>query len=589
MQNNSTTTSSQQQTNSSNEPSTVWEKLEYLLSQCRDSRKLVLVIVAIGLLLDNMLLTSVVPIIPAFLYELNHEKDLAKLNESLATTTTTSTLTTPINGKLSQIDQTFLQQSQLLNRLFFAPNSPLAKKLNPECEKELEDYLINNVETTTMTDDDSATTRMNRITTLSAIDAHELRHKELVNENTEVGVMFASKPIVQAITNPFVGPLTNKIGYSIPLFMGLILLFFSTMIFAVGSSYATLFMARSLQGIGSAFTSVAGMGLLADKYPDDRERGNSMAIALGGLALGVLIGPPFGGIMYEFIGKSAPFIILAMFALLDGCLQLLVLQPKVVREEQEGASLLTLIRDPYILVAAGAITFANIGIAILEPSLPLWMMDTMESSNWEQGAAFLPASISYLIGTNIFGPLGHRMGRWLASMCGLIIIGLALLYIPMATDLSELIVPNALIGFAIGMVDSSMMPMLGYLVDIRHTSIYGSVYAIGDVAFCIGFTIGPVLSGTLVSWFGFTGLCTTSAFISFAFAPCMLMLRNPPCTNQFTTKSQQTQLLNNQEGAVKYVSYTDDLDSPDIESSSVIGGGSNVTGYSRNKSFDMVP
>lgn len=61
-----------------------------------------------------------------------------------------------------------------------------------------------------MTDDDSATTRMNRITTLSAIDAHELRHKELVNENTEVGVMFASKPIVQAITNPFVGPLTNK-------------------------------------------------------------------------------------------------------------------------------------------------------------------------------------------------------------------------------------------------------------------------------------------------------------------------------------------------------------------------------------------
>lgn len=40
------------------------------------------------------------------------------------------------------------------------------------------------------------------------------------------------------------------------------------------------------------------------------------------------------------------------------------------------------------------------------------------------------------------------------------------------------------------MVDSSMMPMLGYLVDIRHTSIYGSVYAIGDVAFCVGFAVG---------------------------------------------------------------------------------------------------
>jgi len=31
-----------------------------------------------------------------------------------------------------------------------------------------------------------------------------------------------------------------------------------------------------------------GMGMLADRYTDDRERGNAMGIALGGLALGVL-------------------------------------------------------------------------------------------------------------------------------------------------------------------------------------------------------------------------------------------------------------------------------------------------------------
>ncbi len=32
------------------------------------------------------------------------------------------------------------------------------------------------------------------------------------------------------------------------------------------------------------------MGMLAERYPDDKERGNAMGIALGGLALGVLIG-----------------------------------------------------------------------------------------------------------------------------------------------------------------------------------------------------------------------------------------------------------------------------------------------------------
>jgi hypothetical protein len=63
----------------------------------------------------------------------------------------------------------------------------------------------------------------------------------------------------------------------------------------------------------------AGMGMLAERYPNDKERGNAMGLALGGLALGVLIGPPFGGFMYQFVGKSSPFIVLAMLALLDGC------------------------------------------------------------------------------------------------------------------------------------------------------------------------------------------------------------------------------------------------------------------------------
>ena len=84
---------------------------------------------------------------------------------------------------------------------------------------------------------------------------------------------------------------------------------------------------------------------------------------------------------------------------------------------------------------------------MLEPSLPLFMMDRMDAAKWQLGAAFLPASISYLIGilrhfavrfrftqphclgTNLFGPLGHRMGRWLASLIGMIMIGFSLILV----------------------------------------------------------------------------------------------------------------------------------------------------------------
>lgn len=114
-----------------------------------------------------------------------------------------------------------------------------------------------------------------------------------------------------------------------------------------------LFVARALQGIGSSCSSVSGMGMLADRYTDDKERGNAMGIALGGLALGVLIGPPFGGIMYEFVGKSAPFLVLSVLALGDGLLQLFMLQPSIQKAETEPPTLKALITDPYILIAAG--------------------------------------------------------------------------------------------------------------------------------------------------------------------------------------------------------------------------------------------
>lgn len=54
------------------------------------------------------------------------------------------------------------------------------------------------------------------------------------------------------------------------------------------------------------------MSLIAQMYPEDAKRSRVMGIILGSVALGVLIGYPFGGILYDFVGKSAPFYILAM-------------------------------------------------------------------------------------------------------------------------------------------------------------------------------------------------------------------------------------------------------------------------------------
>jgi len=57
-------------------------------------------------------------------------------------------------------------------------------------------------------------------------------------------------------------------------------------------------------------------------------------------------------------------------------------------------------------------------------------------------------------------------------------------------SLAGTIGPGIMIGSAVAMVDTSMFPVLAHLVDTRHTLVYGSVFAIGDAAFCVAFIIG---------------------------------------------------------------------------------------------------
>uniref|UniRef100_A0A9L0K3V9 Solute carrier family 18 member A1 n=1 Tax=Equus asinus TaxID=9793 RepID=A0A9L0K3V9_EQUAS len=445
---------------------------QQLLKAGRESRKLVLAVVFVALLLDNMLLTVVVPIVPTFLYA----TEFKEVNTSLHLDSTTTSSRALVSSAFATIFS------------FFENNTMAIEESAPSG--------------TAWTNGTFGTIPPPGT---GAIPAHKnncLQGTEfLEEENIRVGVLFASKALMQLLVNPFVGPLTNRIGYHIPMFAGFVIMFLSTVMFAFSGTYTLLFVARTLQGVGSSFSSVAGLGMLASVYTDDYERGRAMGIALGGLALGVLVGAPFGSVMYVFVGKSAPFLILAFLALLDGALQLCILQPsKVSPENAKGTPLLTLLKDPYILVAAGL--------------------------------AFLPASVSYLIGTNLFGVLANKMGRWLCSLIGMVVVGASLLCVPLAHSIFGLIGPNAGLGFAIGMVDSSMMPIMGHLVDLRHTSVYGSVYAIADVAFCMGFAIGPSTGGAIVRAIGFPWLMVIIGVINIVYAPLCYYLRSPPAKEE---------------------------------------------------------
>ncbi|XP_065349255.1 vesicular acetylcholine transporter-like isoform X3 [Cloeon dipterum] len=354
-------------------------------------------------------------------------------------------------------------------------------------------------------------------------------------QDQATGILFASKAIVQLMVNPFSGALIDRIGYDIPMMIGLTIMFFSTAVFACGRSYGTLFFARSLQGVGSAFADTAGLAMIADRFTEEAERSKALGIALAFISFGCLVAPPFGGALYQFAGKEMPFLILAFVSLADGFGLLLVMKPikEQLRDSERNRQQSTipiwrLFIDPYIAVCAGALMMSNVALAFLEPTISLWMEDNMTQENWKIGMIWLPAFFPHVIGVIITVKMARQYPQyqWLMASIGLVMEGLCCFIIPFSTSYVMLMIPICGICFGIALIDTALLPTLGYLVDVRYVSVYGSIYAIADISYSLAYAVGPIIAGSVVEAIGFTALNMGIAFANLLYAPVLLYLKD---------------------------------------------------------------
>ncbi|CAG9787515.1 unnamed protein product [Diatraea saccharalis] len=353
-------------------------------------------------------------------------------------------------------------------------------------------------------------------------------------QESATGVLFASKAIVQLLINPFSGALIDRIGYDIPMMIGLVIMFLSTSVFACGRSYSMLFFARSLQGVGSAFADTSGLAMIADRFTEEAERSKALGIALAFISFGCLVAPPFGGALYQFAGKEVPFLILALISLIDGFMLLLVMKPlktqlyEYNQPKPVGTPIWKLLMDPYIAVCAGALMMSNVALAFLEPTISLWMEDNLTKDNWKIGMIWLPAFFPHVLGVIITVKMAKKypQHQWLMAAGGLALEGLCCFIIPFANSYKMLMIPICGICFGIALIDTALLPTLGYLVDVRYVSVYGSIYAIADISYSFAYAVGPIIAGEVVEAIGFTALNLLIAFSNLLYAPVLMYLRH---------------------------------------------------------------
>ncbi|XP_059166134.1 probable vesicular acetylcholine transporter-B [Physella acuta] len=487
-----------------------WQNFQDKIRDPKSQRRLVLVIVCIALLLDNMLYMVIVPIIPNYLTRDQKQDEPTYLYKYYNVTESSNA---PVGATHSYV---------------------MAHKLDTNGQFE-NGAIVNVPEQAILATNTSLHTEKhdNRIMLLRiAVPPPPISYGD---EGIKIGVLFASKAIFQLCVNPFTGGLIDRIGYDIPMMIGLTIMFLSTSVFAFGESYAVLFLARSLQGLGSAFADTSGLAMIADRFTEEAERSKSLGIALAFISFGCLFAPPFGGILYEFTGKTAPFVILALVCLIDGILMVLVMKPvrlersMLAREERpNGTPIWKLLMDPYIAVAAGALAMSNVSLAFLEPTISLWMKVTMGADEWQIGFCWLPSFVTHVLGVYMTVKLARKFPQyqWLMAMIGLSIEGIFCFFVPFSTAYFAVIFPIMGICFGIALVDTALLPTLGYLVDVRHVSVYGSVYAIADISYSLAYAIGPIVAGSIVSSIGFMWLNVLIFLSNILYAPLLIFLRN---------------------------------------------------------------
>lgn len=275
--------------------------------------------------------------------------------------------------------------------------------------------------------------------------------------------------------------------------------------------------------------------MIAVRYTTELERSKALSQALAFISFGCLVAPPFGGILYEVGGKSLPFVALSLACLIN--MGILVTISSDFKDERqfvngktsvEGVSMLDLVKDPHIACCSGALVIANVPLAFLEPTISKWMQDNLDASEWQQGLIWLPAFFPHVAGLAFAVKFSRKYPErtWLLAFCGLTLEGLFSLFIPFCDSFFLLTIPIGVICFGIALIDTALLPMLALIVDNKYSSMYGSVYAIADIAYCVAYAVGPVVAGQVVEVMGFAALNICVAIMCLMYVPALFSIRN---------------------------------------------------------------
>ncbi|KAK0189512.1 MFS general substrate transporter [Armillaria mellea] len=316
-----------------------------------------------------------------------------------------------------------------------------------------------------------------------------------------------------------------------PYVAGILIVIISQVIFMEAPSYWVMCLARCLHGMGSITRMVIGPAVVCDQCPS-QVVGRQLGIALSGATIGLLLGSPIGGPLYTHFGFRGPFVfgIIAILPVL--ALWLLIVQVRYVpgspssadrsdeiplETERRGSNnmgttaisdqvqnkisfgrvLCLMFQSPSAVTAFCIVLIHGVLDTLLQPVISSHLNSIWGLNVSQVGLVFLASAIPTVLAALFSGWLSDRRG---VSVVVVITSTLAMAWFVVLSMVEHLSLFIIVFFCASFFGNGVLAPLLAEFASISrsingvgYAYVYGALY----MAFGIGRTIGPALSGQM--------------------------------------------------------------------------------------------
>ncbi|XP_038196256.1 MFS-type transporter SLC18B1 isoform X2 [Arvicola amphibius] len=336
--------------------------------------------------------------------------------------------------------------------------------------------------------------------------------------NTMIGAIFGCYALFELLASLVFGKYLVQIGAKFMFIAGMFISGGVTILFGVldqlpeGPIFISMcFLVRIVDAIGFGAAITASSSILAKAFP------NNVATVLGSLevfsGLGLIVGPPLGGFLYQSFGYEMPFILLGCLVLLMIPLNLCIL-PSYESDRGEH-SFWKLVTLPKVGLIACVIIALSSCFGFLDPILSLFILEKFNLPAGYVGLVFLGLALSYTISSPLFGLLSDRMpnlrkwflvfGNLITAVCYMLLGPVPILHIK--SQLWLLVLVLVVNGFSAGM---SIIPTFPEMLSCAYEngfeegiSTLGLVSGLVGAMWSVGAFMGPMLGGFLYEKIGF--------------------------------------------------------------------------------------